>query len=116
MSATNLVRTESVDGVLLAVLTTGSLSDYESGLVVGQIQKEAPNAHWRIVADFGEVQFMSSPGISLILTLVQDAKAHKGRLIICHLHEDIHDILRMTKVDKMITIVPTRDDAMKKMG
>ncbi len=116
MSATALVRTEAVNDVLVATLTTATISEYESGLIIEQVQKAAAAAGWRVVMDFEQVQFLSSPGISMILTLVHDAKKGKGKLVICNLNDDIHEIFKMTKVDKGMNIVPTRDEAMKKVG
>lgn len=116
MAEATHVRTEVVGGVLVATLTTNSLSDYESRVVADEIQKEAPKGLWRVILDFAEVQFMASAGIGMILTLVHQAKAQKGRVVVCNLSPEIHQVLKMTKVDKLFTITPTVQEAKSKIG
>ncbi len=116
MSATKFVRTERVNGTLVATLITTTLSEYESGLVIEHLQKEAPHAKWKVAMDFEQVVFLSSPGISMILTLVHEARRGRGKFVICNLNDDIHEIFRMTKVEKSLAIAKTLEDALKKLG
>jgi len=116
MAEATHVRTEVSKGVLVATLTTNSLSDYESRVVADEIQKEAPKGLWNIVLDFKQVEFMASAGIGMILTLVHGAKAQKGKIVVANLNDEIHKVLKMTKVDKLFTITPTLGEAMSKMG
>lgn len=116
MNAPNFVRTEKVNGALVATLTTTTLSEYESGLVIEHVQREAPAAKWNVVMDFAQIHFLSSPGISMIISLVHEARRGRGKFVICNLNEDIQEIFRMTRVEKTMMIEKTLEDAMKKMG
>ena len=116
MNAQSFVRTERVSDVLVATLTATTISEYESGLVIEHVQKEAPHTKWNVVMDFDKVAFLSSPGITMILTLVHEARRGRGKFIICNLNEDIHEIFRMTKVEKSMAIEKTLEDALKKLG
>lgn len=116
MAEATHVRTDVERGVLVATITTNALSDYESRVVTDEIQREAPKGMWNVILDFAEVQFMASAGIGMILTLVHQAKAQKGKMIVCNLNSDIRDVLKMTKVDKLFTIAPTLQDAKGKFA
>lgn len=112
MAEATHVRTEVSRGILVATLTTNSLSDYESRVISDEIQREAPKGLWRVVLDFAQVEFMASAGIGMILTLVHQAKAQKGRIVVANLNDEIRQVLKMTKVDKLFTIAPTMGEAM----
>ncbi len=51
----------------------------------------------------------------MILTLVHQSKAQKGKLVVANLNDEIRQVLKMTKVDKLFTITPTLAEAMSKM-
>ncbi len=114
MAEATHVRTEVSKGILIATLTTNALADYESRVIGEEVQRESPKGLWRVVLDFAQVEFMASAGIGMILTLVHQAKAQKGRVIVANLNDEIRQVLKMTKVDKLFTILGTVGEAMAK--
>ncbi len=116
MNEPSFVRMERVNGCLVATLTVATLSEYESGLVVEHVQREAPSAKWNVVMDFSQVHFLSSPGISMIIALVHEARRGRGKFVICHLNDDIYEVFRMTRVEKTMMIEKTLEDALKRLG
>lgn len=109
------VQTGLKEGVLVARITTNSLSQYESGVVENEIAEAAPASGWRVVLDFSEVRFLASAGIGMVISVLRKCKDNKGALVVCGMGDDILNVMKMTKVNKLFTIVDDADAAIKKL-
>jgi len=116
MATSTHVSTTVEGGVLIANITTNSLSQYEAGVVETEIVKEAPRTNWRIILNFEPVQFLASAGIGMIISLHRQAKSHSGAIVVCNLANDIHEVMKMTRVDRLFPIVDSLEAAKKKIG
>jgi anti-anti-sigma factor len=68
-----------------------------------------------LVLDFGRVQFISSTVIGILLTLnkrLAAAPAGTASLILCGVGQRLLDLLKISKLDRLLTIKPTRKDAL----
>jgi anti-anti-sigma factor len=67
-----------------------------------------------MVLDFSKVEFLSSLGIRMILSLQQKLKKAKGAgLIICGISPQLAELLRITKLDRVLKVIGSREDAIK---
>ena len=67
-----------------------------------------------LVLDFGTVQYLSSQALSLVLTLnrmLSDARPRGGSLVLCGLGPQLTRLLSVTRLDRVLTIKPTRKEA-----
>ena len=108
------LKTEWRDGVLIAEITAASLADYEAQVVAQAVLAEAPKANHRVVADLKAVQFMSSAGLGMLVSLHKACKAEGGKLIACNIAQEIMGVLKMTHLDKLIPITDERGKAIEK--
>lgn len=113
MTESTHLRLELRNGVLVAQIKAESLSEYESGVVLREIEAHAPQAGWNVVLDMAEVRFMASSGIGMIISLMKSCKANKGKLAVCSITDEILSVLRLTKVDKLFNIRADVDNAIK---
>src|SRR4051794_25248501 len=68
----------------------------------------------RLIVDFGQVQFISSHAIGILATLHKKTAALKGGLLIlCNLSPRMLDLLKIVKLDKLITIKATQVEALR---
>jgi len=70
----------------------------------------------RMILDFAQVQFLSSQVIGLLLSLHKRLAAAKAtdpgaELVLCGLRPQLIDLLKITRLDRLLTIKPTRKDA-----
>ena len=68
-----------------------------------------------MVLDFGRVQFISSTVIGILLTLNKRLAAGPGGaagLVLCGVGERLLDLLKISKLDRLLTIKPTRKEAL----
>lgn len=66
----------------------------------------------RLVLDFEPVQFLSSQAIGIVLTLHQKLSAIGGRLIVCGAGPRLMELMRITRLDRLLTIKPTQKEAL----
>jgi anti-sigma B factor antagonist len=64
----------------------------------------------RIVANFKNVKFIDSVGLGSLIFCNQNLKSIGGELVLMNLNENIYDLLEMTSVDRLFTIVDSEAD------
>jgi anti-sigma B factor antagonist len=68
----------------------------------------------KIVLDFEKVQYLSSQAIGIILTLHKKMAALKhSRLVLCGVGPKLMELLKITRLDRILTIKPTQAEATK---
>lgn len=69
----------------------------------------------RMILDFEQVQFLSSQVIGMLLSLHKRIAAAKSadpgaQLVLCGLRPELLELLKITRLDRLLTIKPTRKD------
>lgn len=68
----------------------------------------------RFLLDFTKVKYLSSQAIGVILTLNKKLSAFKNAgLVLCGVGPQLLQLLKITRLDKILTIKPTQAEALK---
>jgi anti-sigma B factor antagonist len=68
----------------------------------------------RIVLDFEKVQYLSSQAIGILLGMQKRLAAAKGgELVLCGVGNRLLELLRITRLDKVLTIKPSQKEAVR---
>lgn len=68
--------------------------------------------HHHILLDFARVRYLSSQAVGIILTMNKKVAQFKdGSLVLCGVGAQLLQLLKITRLDKVLTIVPTLKDA-----
>jgi anti-sigma B factor antagonist len=88
--------------------------DVESSLELTETLKAvlATTGTQPLVLDLTEVEFMDSSGLGVLVGVHQQAAVQGGTLILAGPHPRVAKILRITKLDKVFTVVNSVDEAM----
>ena len=75
----------------------------------------------RLIIDFTEVQFISSQVIGTLLSVHKRLAAAKSadagaELVLCGLRPQLLDLLKITRLDRLLKIKPTRKEAIVQAG
>ena len=69
-----------------------------------------------VVLDFEKVQFMSSPAIGIVLNLNKKLSELKNsRLVLCGVGQRLAELLRITCLDRILTVKPSQREAINTM-
>ena len=68
----------------------------------------------KLLLDFEKVQYLSSQAIGIILTLQKKLGALKNsKLVLCGVGPKLMELLKITRLDRILTVKPTQHDAVK---
>jgi anti-sigma B factor antagonist len=68
----------------------------------------------RIVLDFEKVQYLSSQAIGIVLTMNKKLAAlSNSKLVLCGIGARLQELLKITRLDRVLTIKPTQKEAVK---
>ncbi|HEY1683752.1 MAG TPA: STAS domain-containing protein [Tepidisphaeraceae bacterium] len=70
--------------------------------------------HRKVVLDFERVQYLSSQAIGIVLTMNKKLSAlPHSKLVLAGVGPKLMELIRITRLDKVLTIKPTQDEAVK---
>ena len=68
----------------------------------------------KLVLDFERVQYLSSQAIGIILTLNKKLSGLKySKLVLCGVGPKLMELLKITRLDRILTLKPTQREAVK---
>lgn len=65
----------------------------------------------QVVVDFSGVEYISSAGLRILLTLAKRARDKAGRVALCSLDQSVRQVFDLAGFTALFSIVATRDDA-----
>ena len=68
--------------------------------------------HNRILIDFSKVDYLSSAGMRLLLSITKRLNTAGGQLSIFAMHDDVMEIIRMAGFDHILKIFPDEESAL----
>jgi anti-sigma B factor antagonist len=66
-----------------------------------------------LLLDFTGVDFLSSAALNKLIVLDKKVKSAGGKLRLCRLRREIHDVFVITKLNKSFEIFDEQDEALK---
>ena len=68
----------------------------------------------RLILDFEKVQYLSSQAIGIVLTLNKKLGALKNsKFVLCGVGPKLLELLKITRLDRILTVKPTQKEAVK---
>ena len=68
----------------------------------------------KVILDFERVQYLSSQAIGIILTLNKKLTTlGNSKLVLCGVGPKLMELLKITRLDRLLTIKPTQKEALK---
>jgi anti-sigma B factor antagonist len=97
------------DGV--SVIEIGGDITRESELALQDAYERAGDGANTIILAFDRLEYMNSSGIGLLVTLLVRAKRNHQRMLACGLSDHYRQIFELTRLDEVISIHDSEDDA-----
>lgn len=107
---------QMVDGWCVIEFKTASLMDtMELERIAGAIYPLIDEQdHRRVILDFTAVRYLSSQAIGILLTLNRKLGAlDRSKLVLCGVNDTLMQLLKITRLDRVLTIKPTQREALK---
>ncbi len=96
----------------IVVTPSGEISYHEAPTFRTYIKQAYDQQPANVLIDMSNVPYMSTPGVATLVEALQMSRRGSTALTICGLNEKVADILRISKLEKLFKIVPTRQAAL----
>ena len=80
------------------------------------INQLVDNKNLRIIVDFNKIDYLSSAGMRLLLSMTKRLKSINGQLVLCAIHDDVMEIIKMAGFEQILNIYYSQDDALRICG
>ena len=70
----------------------------------------------KVVVDLGGVEYISSAGLRVILTMVKASKAAAATLAFCSMQSMVAEVFKISGFSSMLPIYATRDEAVSALS
>jgi anti-sigma B factor antagonist len=68
----------------------------------------------KVILDFERVQYLSSQAIGIVLTMNKKLSAlNNSKLVLCGVGPRLMELLKITRLDRLLTVKPTQREALK---
>lgn len=110
------VKTSQDGPALVCRVVPNKVTEREAGVIENEIADAAPPADWKVAVDLSDVTLLASAGLGALLTLNKKCRDAKGRLVVFGLSDDILGMMKIARLDRVLTILPDRDAALARFG
>lgn len=104
---------EETAGAVVIVAPRGRLDSATSPGLGARLNELAATPAGHLVLDLADVDFVSSAGLRVILSAAKQARAARGRLIVCAVQPPVREVLDISGFTALLTIHPARDGALQ---
>lgn len=106
------LQAERVGPALCVTVLCDSVSDREASIISNETEGLIDGTFRSLVMDLRHVGVLTSAGIGTLVRTHKAMEGHKGRLVVCSLSEELDELFRLTRLDRLFTIAPDRAHAL----
>lgn len=89
------------------------VGEHEAPVIQNEVAAAAGPHGWRVALDLSMVTLLASAGLGALITLNKKCKAGGGKLALFGISEDIMAVMKLTKLNTLLTILPDQTAAVK---
>jgi anti-sigma B factor antagonist len=108
--------TQHIEKWLVIEFKTPSLMDPLELEKIGQQLYHLVDAedNRRVIMDFEKVQYLSSQAIGIVITMHKKLSSLKNsKLVLCAVNPKLMELIKITRLDRILTIKPSQKEALK---
>jgi anti-sigma B factor antagonist len=95
------MKNEIKEGVLVIYVEGNLLGEHTNGLVMDLIKKNVESGNKKVLFNLGEMKFINSTGLGMLLTAVGKVRNAGGELSLCAIPDQMKKLLQMTKLESI---------------
>lgn len=104
---------EDQKGDVLILYIKGRLDAVSSPTAEHHVFDHINNGIYKIVLNFSNVDYLSSAGMRMLLSVTKKLKTLSGKLVVCAVRTHVMDVLKMSGFDHVLDMAKTEDDALR---
>jgi anti-anti-sigma factor len=104
------IHDQEIGGVKIVRLE-GRLDAVSSNILEKKLQEYISHERFKVALDFTKIDYLSSAGMRLLLSMTKQFKNHGGHLVIFAIHDNVMEIIRMAGFERILSIYPLEKEA-----
>jgi anti-anti-sigma factor len=105
---------EAREGTVVVVAPDGRVDSTTSGALDAHLLQLAKAGDDRVVVDFSGVDYISSAGLRVMLTLAKRMRERGGKLALCGLGDAVRQVFELAGFLPLFAVEGTRDAAVRR--
>lgn len=106
------IRSEQTDDGVAVVEVTGELDLYTAPQLKETLLSALDNGILRVVVDMTAVNFIDSSALGVLIGAVKRLNSRDGKLALVSVDENVNWIFKITGLNSVFDIYPSRDEAL----
>ena len=111
MSGSTYISATTIGAIAVARVQREKFTDLEADIIGREAAAAAESARWKLALDMSNVTFLTSAGIGTLVFLHKACRSGGGRLAVFGLSDQLLELLKLTKLDRLFTICPDQTSA-----
>ena len=115
-SDASIVRTETINGCLVARVVCPHVGQREAPILQSDVLALAPASSHKVAIDFSSVTMLGSLGLGTLISLTRECRAHKGDVVLFSIDQPIRELIKMSRLDRVLKIKDDERGALKALS
>lgn len=103
------------EGITVFKLEGEIIDKSQTAGLLEQIDALVASRKKHLVLDLGGLRYMNSSGLNVLVNILTKMRNAGGDVVVCDLSEKIKSLLVVTKIDTIFHILPTVEEAIKRL-
>lgn len=100
-------------GDVLIVRPKGRFDALSSPMVEKKVFEFIRGGHQRLLMNLSGVDYLSSAGMRMLLSISKKLKTLSGKLVLCGMTQSVLEVLKMSGFDQILEVVVSEEDGIK---
>ena len=118
MPAESRIRVKRINDITQVEFLDRNILDEGNIQVIGDeingLVDATPNP--KLLLSFANVEHLSSAALGTLISIDKKVKARQGKLRLSNIDPQIYEVFTITRLDKLFSIHPTAEDALKTLA
>lgn len=107
------IEEKNIDGICF-IYINGEI-DASSSINLDDALGAAVGNYQRIVVNLKDLQYISSAGLGVFMSYIQDLEQNNAKMILCEAKEKVLQVFQILGLDQVLSIVASEDDAIRQI-
>jgi anti-anti-sigma factor len=100
-------------GDVIVMRATGRLDAATSPGLEKQINSIIDSGHFKIILNFEHVDYLSSAGMRLMLSISRKLEKLEGKVVVCNMNDEVLEVIKIAGFTQVLEIYPSEEEAFK---
>lgn len=100
-------------GDVVVVRVEGRMDAASSPQLEKQISALIDSGHFKLILNLAGVDYLSSAGMRLMLSVSKKLKNLEGKLVVCNVHDEVMEVINMAGFRQVLEFYPSEEECYK---